>query len=79
MLGKFNLFYYLISLKTYYNKEECTMASAASIAKQGKNVPGAVANTGAKQRATTVALNGRGGNYAGASRGRVNALRRTRG
>lgn len=55
------------------------MASAPSIAKQGRNVPGAVANTGAKQRATTVALNGRGGNYAGASRGRVNAVRRTRG
>lgn len=54
------------------------MASAPSIAKQGKNVPGAVANTGAK-RASTVALNGRGGNYAGASRGRVNAVRRTRG
>lgn len=54
------------------------MASAPSARKQGNNAPGRVANTGS-QRATTVALNGRGGNYAGASRGRTNSVRRTRG
>lgn len=54
------------------------MASAASVAKQGRNTPGTVRNTGA-QRASSVALNGRGGNYAGASRGRVNRVGRTRG
>lgn len=54
------------------------MASAASASKQGKNAPGTVANSGAK-RATTVASNGRGVNYAGASRGRVTQSARRRG
>lgn len=78
MLGKFNLFYYLISIKICYNKEELTMASAPSIRKQGNNAPGRVANAGS-QRSSVVASNGRGINHAGASRGRTTGTRRTRG
>lgn len=46
---------------------------------QGKNAPGAVANTGTARRSSTVASNGRGINYAGASRGRATSTARRRG
>ena len=79
MLGKFNLFYYLISIKMTITRRYVDMASAPSVAKQGKNAPGRVDNTGAQRRSSAVASNGRGGNRYGSSRGRATQTARRRG
>ena len=55
------------------------MASAKSMATQGKNAPGRVDNTGAQRRSSAVASNGRGGNRYGSSRGRATQTARRRG